>query len=274
MRAVVGIHKDRQLPPFHRETFSAWFDRRKPAAFEPRARVALFATCSVEFNDPATGKAAVAVLERNGIDVSLPAQRCCGMPYLDGGAIKEAKALIAENVTSLAAAVRQGREIVAPGPTCSYMLKQEYPWLDGSEDARLVAGHTRDLFEYLSGLHADGALDTRFPNAPRKIAYQLPCHLKAQNMGTKSADVLRLTGAEVETIEKCSAVDGTWGMKKEYFPLSMKLAEPLFTSVREAGADRVATDCPLAALQIKQGTGLEARHPIRVLAEAYGIEEP
>jgi len=273
MQAVVGIHKDRQLPAFHRETFSAWFDRRRPALSKPRAAVALFATCSVEFNDPATGRAAVAVLERNGVDVSLPAQRCCGMPYLDGGAVKEAKSLIADNVKTLAEAVRQGREIVVPGPTCSYMLKQEYPWLDGSEDANLVASHTRDLFEYLAGLHAAGTLDTRFPNAPKKIAYQLPCHLKAQNMGTKSADVLRLTGAEVETIEKCSAVDGTWGMKKEYFQLSMKLAEPLFNGVREAGADRVATDCPLAALQIKQGTGVEARHPIRVLAEAYGIED-
>ncbi len=273
MQAVVGIHKDRQLPAFHRETFSAWFDRRRPALSKPRAAVALFATCSVEFNDPATGRAAVAVLERNGVDVSLPAQRCCGMPYLDGGAVKEAKSLIADNVKTLAEAVRQGREIVVPGPTCSYMLKQEYPWLDGSEDANLVASHTRDLFEYLAGLHAAGTLDTRFPNAPKKIAYQLPCHLKAQNMGTKSADVLRLTGAEVETIEKCSAVDGTWGMKKEYFQLSMKLAEPLFNGVREAGADRVATDCPLAALQIKQGTGVEARHPIRILAEAYGIED-
>jgi Fe-S oxidoreductase len=273
MQAVVGIHKDRQLPAFHRETFSAWFDRRRRALAKPRVGVALFATCSVEFNDPATGRAAVAVLERNGVDVSLPPQRCCGMPYLDGGAVKEAKSLIADNVKTLAEAVRQGREIVVPGPTCSYMLKQEYPWLDGSEDANLVASHTRDLFEYLAGLHAAGTLDTRFPNAPKKIAYQLPCHLKAQNMGTKSADVLRLTGAEVETIEKCSAVDGTWGMKKEYFQLSMKLAEPLFNGVRDAGADRVATDCPLAALQIKQGTGVEARHPIRVLAEAYGIED-
>ena len=273
MQAVVGIHKDRQLPAFRRETFSAWFDRRRPALSKPRAAVALFATCSVEFNDPATGRAAVAVLERNGVDVSLPAQRCCGMPYLDGGAVKEAKSLIADNVKTLAEAVSQGREIVVPGPTCSYMLKQEYPWLDGSEDANLVASHTRDLFEYLAGLHAAGTLDTRFPNAPKKIAYQLPCHLKAQNMGTKSADVLRLTGAEVETIEKCSAVDGTWGMKKEYFQLSMKLAEPLFNGVRESGADRVATDCPLAALQIRQGTGVEARHPIRVLAEAYGIED-
>ncbi len=195
------------------------------------------------------------------------------MPYLDGGAVKEAKALISDNVKSLAEVVRQGRDIVVPGPTCSCMLKQEYPWLDGSEDADLVASHTRDLFEYLAGLHAAGRLDTRFPKVPAKVAYQLPCHLKAQNMGTKSADLLRLTGAAVETIERCSAVDGTWGMKKEYFELSMKLAEPLFKDVREARATRVATDCPLAALQIRQGTGLEARHPIRILAKAYGLEE-
>jgi Fe-S oxidoreductase len=175
-------------------------------------------------------------------------------------------------VTTLAAAVREGREIVVPGPTCSYMLKQEYPWLDGSEDAALVAAHTRDLFEYLAGLHAQGRLDTRFPRPPGRIAYQLPCHLRAQNLGTRSADVLRLTGARVEVIERCSAVDGTWGLKTRYFPLSMKLAEPLFRDVAAAGPDRVATDCPLAALQIRQGTGQEARHPIRVLAEAYGLD--
>ena len=279
MQAVVGIHKDRKLPRFHRETFSKWFDqRRRPTAPAPLAapanlKVALFATCSVEYNDPGTGKATVAVLEKNGVDVSLPSQRCCGMPYLDGGAVKEAKALIADNVRSLARAVREGREIVVPGPTCSYMLKQEYPWLDGSEDANLVAAHTRDLFEYLSGLHARGQLDTHFPQPPRKIAYQLPCHLKAQNLGTRSADVLRLTGAEVETVERCSAVDGTWGMKKEYFQLSLKLADPLFKSIEAAQPDRVATDCPLAALQIHQGTGRAAEHPIRILASAYGLEE-
>ena len=273
MEAVLGIHRDRTLPAFHRETFSRWFDRRRAVRGAAPARVALFATCSVEYNDPATGKAAVAVLERNGVDVSVPPQRCCGMPYLDGGAIKEAKRLIADNVSTLAAAVREGREIVVPGPTCSYMLKQEYPWLDGSEDANLVAGHTRDLFEYLAGLHAEGRLDTRFPNAPGTIAYQLPCHLKAQNLGTKSADVLRLTGARVETVERCAAVDGTWGMKKEYFELSMKLAQPLFRDIEAVKPDRVATDCPLAALQINQGTGTPARHPIRVLAEAYGLTD-
>jgi Fe-S oxidoreductase len=272
LQAVVGIHKRRNLPRFSRQRFSAWFSRRRRSSFVPQAKVALFATCVVEYNDPTVGKAAVAVLERNRVDVTLPPQRCCGMPYLDGGAVLEAQALIRENVHSLAQAVREGREIVVPGPTCSYMLKQEYPWLDGSEDARLVANSTRDLFEYLMRLHAGGKLDTNFSGRPGKVAYHLPCHLKAQNLGTKSADLLRLIpGAEVEVIERCSGVDGTWGFKREYYELSLKVAEPLFKGIEDARPDRIASDCPLAALQIAQGTGATPRHPIQIVADAYGL---
>ena len=273
LQAIVGIHKDRNLPKFHRENFSGWFARRRPARFAPLARVALFATCPVEYNNPVVGKATVAVLEQNRVDVTLPPQRCCGMPYLDGGAISEAKTLIADNIRTLAAAVLEGREIVVPGPTCSYMLKREYPWLDGSEDAALVAAHTRDLFEYLTGLHVEGKLDTGFSKNPGRVAYHLPCHLKAQNIGAKSADLLRLIpGARVEVIERCSGVDGTWGLKKEYYGLSLKVAEPLLSGIEAAQADVAATDCPLAALQIAQGTGREAKHPVEILAEAYGLD--
>ncbi len=273
LEKVAGIHRDRNLPRFHRQTFSRWFAARPaPAAAAGGGRVALFATCPVEYNDPAVGRAAVRVLERNRIDVSLPAQRCCGMPYLDGGAVDEARRLIDANVRSLRAAVREGRELVVPGPTCSYMMKQEWPWLASDREAAAeVAGHTRDLFEYLARLHAEGRLDTQFPRPPGRVAYQVPCHLRAQNMGTKTADVLRLTGADVRVIERCSAVDGTWGFKREYYALSMKLAEPLFRDLAAAKADRAATDCPLAALQVVQGTGRRPEHPIQILADAYGL---
>jgi Fe-S oxidoreductase len=273
LQVVVGIHKDRTLPPFHRETFSRWFDAHPAPVPDPATgRVALFATCSVEYNYPAVGRATVAVLRHNGVDVARPAQRCCGMPYLDGGGVAEARRLIDENVRTLGPAVREGREVVVPGPTCSYMMKQEWPWLaEDRESAALVAERTRDLFEYLAGLHVAGRLDTRFRLNPGRVAYQLPCHLKAQNLGTKSADVLRLTGADVSLIERCSAVDGTWGLKREYHALSLKLAGPLFQAIGEARPDRVATDCPLAGLQIEQGTGRRALHPAQVLAEAYGL---
>jgi glycerol-3-phosphate dehydrogenase subunit C len=180
--------------------------------------------------------------------------------------------LIRDNVKWLAAEVRAGREIVVPGPTCSYMLKQEYPWLDGSEDAQLVAANTRDLFEYLVKLHAAGAFDTNFVRPLGELTYHVPCHLRAQNIGTKSAELLRLVpGTSVNVVERCSAVDGTWGFKKEYYELSLKVAKPLFDAIDAAGSARPATDCPLAALQIEQGTGRTARHPIHLIAEAYGL---
>src|SRR2546429_8672795 len=112
------------------------------------------------------------------------------MPYLDGGAVEECRALVRDNVRTLAAAVREGRQIVSPGPTCSYMLKQEYPWLDGSDDAKLVAANTRDLFEYLAQLHADGALDTGFSRPVRAMTYHVRRHLSAQNLRHKSSAAL------------------------------------------------------------------------------------
>ena len=275
MQAIVGIHKDRNLPRFYREVFSQWFAKHGVRVSDPVGRVAFFVTCPVEYHNPAVGRATVRVLEKNRIDVSIPPQRCCGMPYLDGGAMNEARAQIDENVRTLADAVREGREIVVPGPTCSYMLKQEYPWLASDrESAKLVAQNTRDLFEYLARLHTEGRLASTFQKNPGKIAYHLPCHLRAQNIGAKSADLLRLIpGAQVEVIERCSGVDGTWGFKKEYYELSLKVAEPLFRDLEAARPDRTATDCPLAGLQIAQGTGQRARHPIQILAEAYGFDD-
>jgi len=275
VQAVLGIHKDRNLPRFHRQTFSRWFAseaERWPAPATPAARVALFATCSVEYHDPGVGRATVAVLRRNHVDVTLPPQRCCGMPYLDGGAIDDARRLVDDNVRALAAAVADGREVVAPGPTCSYVIKQEWPWLASDREAAgRIAARTLDLFEFLARLHAEGRLDTAFAASPGRVAYQLPCHLRAQNLGTRSADVLRLTGADVSVIERCAAVDGTWGLKREYHELSMRLAGPLFRDIGAAAPDRVATDCALAALQIAQGTGRRPEHPVQVLARAYGL---
>jgi Fe-S oxidoreductase len=283
VQGLLGIHRDRNLPRAHRQTFSRWFASEPAPAGRPAGgpgagaagdppKVALFATCTVEYHEPAIGRAAVRVLRRSGVDVRLPPQRCCGMPYLDGGAVEEARRQVDENVRTLDQAVREGCEVVSPGPTCSYMIKQEWPALATDRPAaERVAARARDLFEYLARLHAEGRLDTRFAVNPGRVAYQAPCHLRAQNVGLKAADVLRLTGADVRVIERCSAVDGTWGFKREYYELSMKVAAPLFREVQEAAADQVATDCPLAGLQIAQGTGLTPRHPVQVLAAAYGL---
>jgi Fe-S oxidoreductase len=229
-------------------------------------------TCSVNYNLPRVGRAAVAVLEKNGCEVAVPPQRCCGMPFLESGDIDSARECRATNVTALLPFVQAGYTVVAPGPTCSLMLRKEYPVLGPDERARQVADATVDLCEYLMRRHAEGKLDLDFPRSPGRILYQLACHLKVQDIGFKSRDLLQLIpGAEVITVEKCTGHDGTWSMKTEYFPSSMRIGKPVFEEVRAHRPDTVASDCPLAALQIRQGTGRMPKHPVQILAESYGL---
>ncbi|HLG22925.1 MAG TPA: anaerobic glycerol-3-phosphate dehydrogenase subunit C [Candidatus Manganitrophaceae bacterium] len=271
---LVGIHQERILPTIARETFTGWLRQRKaPAVSSPGAarKVALFHTCYVNYNDPDIGKAAVQVLEKNNIEVVSPDQLCCGMPYFDIGDIESAKKKARLNIRFLQKSIDAGCDIVAPMPTCSLMLKKEYPALLGDE-AISVSKQTFDLCEYLMRLNAEGKLSKDFKNPVGKVSYQIPCHLRDQNIGYKSRDLMKLIpGTTIDVIEKCSAHDGTWGIKKEYFDDSMRTAKPLFKAIEEGRPDVVATDCPLAGMQILQGTGKKPLHPIQILKKAYGL---
>jgi len=273
MEQLVGLDRDRVLPRFNNQTFSLWFDGHKKTTNDAtEKKVALFYTCSVNYQEIETGRASVSVLEHNNVDITCPTQKCCGMPFLDGGDVESALENAAFNTKHLADAIRDGRSVVTPGPTCSFMLKHEYPNLLGTEDARLVSENTFDISEYLIRLKREGKLKTDFKHSPGKVAYHLPCHLKVQNIGFKTRDLMKTAGAQVEVIEKCSAVDGTWGFKKEYYQLSRKIAEPLCNQMSVDSNATMVSDCPLAAIQIQDGTGKKPLHPMQVMEQAYGLK--
>ena len=275
MHAVIGIHRERILPQYHRETFVKWFKKRKGLKVKGRGnrKVALFYTCFVNYHAPEIGRAAVEVLEHNGIEVSCPEQVCCGMPYLDSGAVGPALKNINFNLKSLTGAIAQGHDLIALGPTCCYMLKKEYPFLLPGEDSSTVSAHTYDICEYLMvKLQKEQQLNTSFPQSLGHIAYHFPCHLKVLNIGYKSRDLLQLVPAtQIKTIERCSGMDGTWGMKKEYHRLSLEIAQPLIKEIKDSAFDLVVTDCSLSALQIQQLIGSKPIHPIQALHKAYGL---
>ncbi len=274
MEKTLGIHRGRNLPRYASETFERWFRRRPEAKAAENGRVALFYTCTVNYNEPQIGRAAVEVLERSGVGVACPEQQCCGMPALDGGDLDGARARARENVARLAPLVQGGRDVVVPGPTCSYMLKKEYPLLVKGDAAALVAERTFDVCEYLMKLHKAGKLDTRFVAGAGRVAYHVPCHLRVQNIGYKSRDLMKLLpDTQVELVESCSGVDGTWGFKKDYFDLSLKVARGMFRGIEQAEATTVATDCPLAGMQIELKTGKKPEHPIEIVRRAYGAGE-
>jgi len=273
---ATGISAEFPLPPMATRSFTSSFQKRRPRSEAPTAgRVVLFPTCYGEHNFPSVPEAAVRVLERNGYEVVVPdGLRCCGMPNLDGGDLDAARAKMQANVELLMPYVKEGLTIVVPGPTCGYTMKKEWPVYLGTDAARRVSGATRDLMEHLDILRREKKLNRDFAKGFGKIAYHAACHLRAQKIAIPGARVLALLPeTEVRVIERCSAVDGTWGMKAEFYAEGVRYAQALTREIREGQADgegAVVTDCSLAALRIKKENGLQARHPIELLAEAYG----
>jgi Fe-S oxidoreductase len=271
MHSVLGIHKDKKLPPFASKTFAAQFDgRRKALSGEPAARIAFFSTCYVNYHQPEIGTDTLEVMAHNNVDVAFAYESCCGMPLWHNGDMDGAIEAAKTNVASLIGHVRQGRVVVVTNPTCSQMIRVEYPRMLGSDDAKQVAAKTMDPMEFLAGLATNGKLKKDFKTGAGNVSYHIPCHLRTQNIGYKTRDVLALLpDTTVKVVEECSGHDGTWAMKKENFEQSLKWGNRAFIGMAEGNPKVTCSDCPLAAIQIGQGNGRRPLNPMQILAKSY-----
>lgn len=289
MEGALAIHRDKLMPTYHRETFPRWWRRHTPrrGALQPLkegvenptpTKVALFSTCLVDYNDPAVGIAAVRVLEHNGIEVAHPPeQACCGMPFLDGGDLDAAAAKVRANLDAFAPWVDRGYAIVIPSPSCSLMVREEFPQLLADARSARIAARAHDLDEYLYRIAREGRLKRDFVRRFGSVRYHVPCHIRVQNIGIRGRDLLGLIADEVTTVQECSGHDGTWSMQKEHFADSLRWGAKAFAGMRaDAGAPcaLACTDCRLAALHIQQGAERATVHPVVALAHAYGFDVP
>jgi glycerol-3-phosphate dehydrogenase subunit C len=277
MSKVTGVSAVRLLPPYAKQRFSTWFKKRPKVSLGNRqGRVTVYPTCLVEYQAPGIGMDLVKVYERNGIECNISGADCCGAPWLHSGDIKHFTKVAKKNVKKLAAEIRSGTDVVVPQPTCSYILKKDYLDYVGGPDAELVAEHTYDAVEYLMMIHKadDTVLDTDFPGETLEtITYHAPCHLRAQNIGFKSRDLLKLTGAKVKLIQQCSGIDGMWGLRAGNEDISIPIAEKLATMIDRAEGEAISGDCHLANTAIVEQTGRESTHPLQIFARAYGIAD-
>ena len=283
MQSVLGVHKDRELPPYAPRKLRS--SLKKGSSFPAKdgkstpGKVAIFATCYANYNEPVMGQDLVAILEHNEIPWELVSDEvCCGMPKLELGDLKGVDRLAKQNLPILARYAREGYAILAPVPSCSLMFKQEIPLMYPDDaDAIAVRDAIFDPFEYLVLRRKDGLLKTNFVNSLGKISYHIPCHSRVQNMGQKTREMLEsVPGTEVKVVERCSGHDGTWGVKTEYFENSMKIGRPVFRMMAETAPDYVSSDCPIAARHIMQGMGEDAKdakklHPLSLIRKAYGV---
>jgi glycerol-3-phosphate dehydrogenase subunit C len=272
-QVTAGIAAEFPLPPFGEQAFASWLAHHTPiAGAGSRGTVAVFATCLADYNFPRIAASAVRVLEKNGWTVVRPEQTCCGMPNLDGGDIAAARAKARANVEALVAEVRQGRKVVSLQPTCGYMVRKEWPELLGTPEAKEVAAATVDVMELLEQQRRDKTLSREYAKGVGKVAYHAACHLRAQKIGFPAVRVLgTLPDTEIEVVEQCSAVDGTWGMKAQYYEMGRRYAQKLTRDIDAAQPQTVATDCALAARRILAENGFAPKHPVELMAEAYGV---
>lgn len=285
MELGIGIHKDRTLPDFHFETLERWFKKHSKEVEAPAEtvdKVVIFGTCFVGNNDPHVGQAAIEILEHNGVEVKYPKQQCCGAPYLSPGDFKGFKKQAEPNIHELAKWIDDGYKVVVTGPpTCSLTIKKEYPYIFGKDEklaalVQKVSENTFDISEYLVYLHKQEKLKTDFKHKIGSVNYHVSCHLKAQSMGFKSRDLLKLVPeTKIRLINRCSGMDGGWGMKKEFFDESMKVAQKCVDDLDKQEADFTCSDCTLAGLQIYQASGdrIKSEHPIETLHRAYGLAD-
>jgi Fe-S oxidoreductase len=221
------------------------------------------------------------VFRHNGIEVRVVGrEKCCGMPKLELGDLDTVEKYKNFNIPRLKGLVDEGYDIVAPIPSCVLMFKQELPLMFPQDaDVQLVKQRIFDPFEYLMLRHKAGLLRTDFTVKLGKVSYHVPCHLRVQNIGLKTRDVLKLVpDTTVDVIERCSGHNGTYAVKKEFRAVSVKIGKPVFNRVAQSAADHYSSDCPMAGHQIQSGLPVgdgtaprEPEHPMSLVRKAYGI---
>ncbi|MCE9633327.1 MAG: Fe-S oxidoreductase [Methylophilales bacterium] len=281
LEATLGVHPDAKLPKYYSNTLRKRLKGHKSELVaEPvgktKGKLALFATCYMNRNEPGPGEDLLAVLEHNGIPMTIATQeKCCGMPKLELGNLEAVAENKEFNIPILAKMVDEGWDLTALVPSCVLMFKQELPLMFPDDpDVQKVKNAFYDPFEYLMLRHREGKLKTDFEQALGKVSYHAACHQRVQNIGQKTRETLALIpNTEVEIIERCSGHDGTYAVKKEFHESSVKIVKPVVKRVKDFNADHYGSDCAMAGHHIENilDNGKVAEHPITLLRLAYGI---
>ncbi len=283
---ALGVHRDAALPQYHSRTLAARARSEVPAvngaapAFGRKALI--YATCFSNYNDPDIGTAARKVLAHNGVETEIVYPACCGMPQLEHGDVARVAETARKVAAELRARVDDGWTVIGLVPSCVLMLKFEWALLVPDDDnVKALAAATRDIDEYIVDIARKEGLAEGLKPLDGGVTLHIACHARAQNIGQKSTELLKLIPeADLKVIERCSGHGGSWGVMKENFEVAMKVGKPVARQARQAGKTYLASGCPLAADHILQGMErvegeaalpTETHHPIELFARAYGF---
>jgi glycerol-3-phosphate dehydrogenase subunit C len=275
---TMGIARKAPLPTWSTTgTLADWLRRTQRQRLKSDKKVVYFHGCATMYYEPFVGKAAITVLEHHSYEVIVPPQNCCGLPLLSNGEFKAAAGYHQSNGARLAGFARAGFPIIGTSTSCTLTLKEEAPeLLDMDDDASIqLKLATWDIFEWLRELNERGELRTDFRPLSLKLPYHAPCQQRAHRIGKPALEILALIpGLDVrESLARCCGIAGTYGYKREKYQIAMDVGQELFRFVREQGEDipYTACDSETCRWQLEHGTAIPSRHPIEILAAAYGL---
>jgi glycerol-3-phosphate dehydrogenase subunit C len=271
---TIGIHHRAPLPRFAGRTFQAWARKhRAPAA---KKRVVYFHGCGANYYEPRLAEMTVAVLAHNGFAVDVPKQDCCGLPLQSNGMFDDARGYVRRLVANLGPAAGDDTVIVGTSTSCTLMLKREAKeilGMEGEPELEHVAAHTYDIVEFLLALHEQGELSTDFQPIDLTVTYHAPCQQQGHGIGKPALDLMGLVPGlrVVENDASCCGVAGTYGLKKEKYPISMDVGATLFGQIERAAPDLAVCDSETCRWHIEKATGVRSVHPVEILHRAYGL---
>lgn len=292
MEKVAGIDAKAELPTFARTPLmkrAAASEKSGALAPSPDGKAhgrkaALFATCNGNYNNPQMGEAALKVLARQGVTAKPVYPGCCGMPFLEQADMKR----VAEQAKKVSADLRplvdEGWDIITLIASCGLMMKFEWPLIvPDNDDVIALSKAVKDIDEYIVDIaKTEGMADGMKP-LEGGVAVHLACHARAQNVGAKAVELLKLIpDAKVTPVERCAGHGGTFGVLKETHDVAMKVGKTAARNISRAEAAHVVSECPLALKHIMQEidelglvddtkTRPSSSHPVELIARAYGL---
>jgi glycerol-3-phosphate dehydrogenase subunit C len=283
LELITGIDKKVVLPTYNSETFTNYFKKNKnyvnTSLLEKKRKVVIYSTCFVNFNKKDTGIAALKVLEKNGVEVEEAYPGCCGMPFLEQADLPKVVEQAKKVSKDLLKFVDKGFTVITLTASCGLMLKFEWPLLlPKNEDIKRLSKDVKDIDEYIVNISKKEGLAEGLQEIDGGVTLHNACHARAQNMGIKARDMLKLIpNIKIDVVERCAGHGGTFGVMKETHNLASKIGRPTARQIKNKNNKYMASDCPLASKhlkQLEQDTKIsndEALHPIEILAKSYKL---
>ena len=286
MQAVAGIHADATLPKFSDTPLVEKAKDMAPVVNKDAPafgrKVVIYATGFGNYNTTAIGEATVKVLAKNGVETEIVHPRCCGMPQLEQGDIAAVAKSAEATAKDLGEWIAKGYDVIALVSSCALMLKFEWPLIvPDDENVKRLSEATSDISEYLGNIAKTDGLADGLSSLDGGVSVHIACHARAQNMGQKAAEMLRLVpDTDLSVIERCSGHGGSWGVMKDNFDVALKIGKPVARDVKKQNPGHVVSECPLARDHILQGVERldgdaselsAATHPIELISRAYGM---